>query len=48
MGEEGIGAFYIHSYGARGTPDVTGLDEGNVMVDNIEVRTIPSTVFSIR
>ena len=48
MGEEGVGAFYIHSYGARGTPDITGMDAGNVLVDNIEVRTIPGSIFSIR
>ena len=48
MGEEGIGAFYIHSYGARGTPDVTGMDAGNVLVDNIVVTTISGTILSIR
>ena len=48
MGEEGIGAFYIHSYGARGTPDITGMDAGNVLVDNIVVTTLPGTVFTIR
>ncbi len=48
MGEEGIGAFYIHSYGARGDWNVTGMDAGNVLVDNIEVTTIPGSLFSIR
>ena len=48
IGEEGIGAFYIHSYGARGTPDNTGVDAGNVMVDNIVVETIPGALFTIR
>ena len=48
MGEEGIGAFYIHSYGARGTPDNTGMDAGNVLVDNIVVDVVPGTVLSIR
>ncbi len=48
MGEEGIGAFYIHSYGARGDWNVTGMDAGNVLVDNIVVSTIPGSVFTIR
>jgi len=48
MGEEGIGAFYIHSYGARGDWNVTGMDAGNVQVDNIVVSTIPGSVFTIR
>ena len=48
MGAEGIGAFYIHSYGARGTPEITGVDAGNVMVDNIVVDAIPGAILSIR
>ena len=48
MGEEGVGSFYIHSYGARGTLDNTGMDAGNVLVDNIVVTTLPGAVLSIR
>ena len=48
MGEEGVGSFYIHAYGARGTLDNTGMDAGNVLVDNIVVTTLPGSVFTIR
>ena len=48
IGDEGIGAFYIHAYGMRGSPDVTGVDDGNVMVDNIAVELIPASILSIR
>ena len=48
LGGDGIGAFYVHAYGVRGTHGVSGVDEGNVMVDNIVVEPIPGCTILIR
>ena len=48
LGGDGIGAFYIHAYGVRGTHGVSGVDEGNVMVDNIVAEAIQGCTISIR
>lgn len=45
---DGIAAFNIHANGMGGVLGEAGVDADNVLVDNIDVSTIPATTFVIR